>query len=107
MLLISKNLQGVSFLKQAGKANQVLPYSVVAVTCPDEFDSNNRKQYQFQEGVSYIPTLNVTLNTIGEYYIYWRAVIVEKVVSLYVVCSMLFSFFIIFDSEARVDEGIF
>ena len=102
-----ENLQGVPFLNQVGHANEILQYSVAAVICPDEFDSDNRKQYQFKEGASYIPTLNITLNTIGVYYIYSRAIIVQEVVCLYVVCGMYFSFFIIFDSETRVGVGIF
>ena len=80
---------------------------MAAVICPDEFDTNNRKQYQFKEGVSYIPTLNITLNTLGVYYIYGRAVTDQKVVCLYVTCNIHFSFFIIFDSQTRVDEGLF
>ena len=107
--LTSEYLRGVPFLKQVGNANDMLHYSVASVICPDEFDSNNRKQYQFKEGASYIPTLNKTLNTIGVYYIYSRAVIVQKVVCLYVVLllGMYFSFSITLDSETRVDLGIF
>ena len=108
-LFTSEHLRGVPFLKQVGNANEILHYSVAAVICPDEFDSNNRKQYQFKEGVSFIPTLNKTLKTIGVYYIYSRAVIVQKVLCLYVVLllGMYFSFSVTFDSEARVDLGIF
>ena len=108
-LFTPEHLQGVPFLKQVGNTNEMLHYSVAAVICPDEFDSNYRKQYQFKEGVSYIPKLNKTMNTIGVYYIYSRAVIVQKVVCLYVVLllGMYFSFSITLDSETRVDLGIF
>lgn len=87
-MFTSEDLQGVSFLNQSGNVNEMLQYSAAAVICPDEFDSNNRKHYRFKEGVSYIPTLNITLNTIEVYYIYSRAVIVQKVV-----CLLVFSVF--------------
>ena len=42
-------------------------------------EMNDMKTFQFKEGVKIVAGLDVILDTIGNFYVYARAVIVEKV----------------------------
>ena len=54
-----------------------MPYFQAGVIQRDEM--NNMKTFQFKEGVQIVSGLDVVLDTIGNFYVYARAVIDEKV----------------------------
>ena len=76
-LLEQKDFSGISFKNQTVARRTGLQYFQAGIIQRDEM--NDMKTFQFKEGVKIVAGLDVILDTIGNFYVYARAVIVEKV----------------------------
>ena len=76
-MLKRKGFGDISIKNQTAARRLGLPYFQAGVIQRDEM--NNMKTFQFKEGVQIVSGLDVVLDTIGNFYVYARAVIDEKV----------------------------
>ena len=72
-----KEFGDISFKNQTAARRLGLQYFLAGVIQRDEM--SNMKTFQFKEDIKVVAGLNVVLDTIGNFYIYARAVIDEKV----------------------------
>ena len=76
-LLEQKEFSGRSFKNQTVARRIGLRYFRAGIIHRDEM--GDMKTFQFKEGVKLVAGLDVVLDTIGNFYVYARAVIDEKV----------------------------
>ena len=75
--LEQKDFTGISFKNQTVAWSTGLRYFRAGIIKRDEM--GDMKTFQFREGVKLVAGLDAVLDTIGNFYIYARAVIDEKV----------------------------